>query len=99
MVCAFRCRKRDCDLRDVEIGGFYSGTFFEETSLTAKELFILSFCWCLNKLNYEEIQRELSREGGSTLSTKTIVDWMQFFRCVLCSPLTPFLFYHPYFSF
>lgn len=44
-VGAFRCRKRDCDLRDVEIG-FYSGTFFEETSLTPKELFILSFCWC-----------------------------------------------------
>lgn len=82
-VGAFRCRKRDCDQRDIEIG-FYAGTFFEDANITPKDIFALSFSWCLNKLSYDDIERELRRDDGTTISRPTIVDWMQFFRLVAC---------------
>ena len=76
----WRCRKRDCARRDKEIG-FYVGTFFEGSKLTIKEIVTLSFYWSMNKLTFIDIQKEMKRDWGSTVSDHTITDWFQFFRC------------------
>ncbi|VDK36002.1 unnamed protein product [Anisakis simplex] len=60
--------------------GFLVGSFFENTSLTPQEVFQLSYYWCRNTHTISEIQFDMRREDGSTLRTRTTVDWNNFFR-------------------
>lgn len=77
----FRCTKKGCSKKL----GYYSGTFFKKAHLSAKEIFELSYFWSLDRtVTYEEIAREMQREGRKTISSKTLVDWMNFFRDVCC---------------
>ena len=78
-VTTWRCPIRDCKRER----GYFIGTFFENSHLSPKEVFLLSFCWSRKtRATYDEIETELRRPDGSTISTRTLVDWMQFFRDV-----------------
>ena len=71
----FRCKKRDCSKKL----GFHSGTFFEKTSLSLKDVFCLS--------SYSAKHRRLTAaeiilETGSKLSFHTLVEYMNCFRDV-----------------
>lgn len=76
---AFVCKYRD-GCRDTQFGT-YVDTFFHNVKIPLKDVFLLSFCWSFNRLTHEDITRELHRDQGqSTVSSHTIVDWMNFFR-------------------
>lgn len=77
---SWRCRKRECDKE----AGLRTGTFFEGAHLSFREIFQLSYLWCRETHSITEFQHDLRRDDGSTISTKTLTDWRQFFRDV-CS--------------
>lgn len=74
----YRCVDSKCR----KTRGFYHNTFFEHANISAKEIFQLSWHWATGRYAYEDIRREMARADGSTLSSKTLVDWYQFFRDV-----------------
>ncbi|VDK43815.1 unnamed protein product [Anisakis simplex] len=72
----FRCFKAGCRKNK----GFFVGTFFEQSRLTTKEVFELSYFWTRNNYTQEEIAFQMEREDGTSLSTQTITDWNNSFR-------------------
>ena len=72
----FRCKRRECRKKV----GFYSGTFFEHSKLSLKDVFCLSAYWAKHRrLTYEDIAAEMLRETGSKLGSHTLVDYMNYF--------------------
>lgn len=75
----FCCNKRSCRKKM----SFYEDTFFENNHLSPKETLWLSWFWCFRRIPaYADIQQALTREAGTKLSTRTLVNAFQSFRSV-----------------
>jgi len=73
----WRCtRKRGCGKEM----GYLVGTWFEGTRLTVKEIFQLSYYFARQTHSQDEIQFDMQRADGSTISERTIVEWKHFYR-------------------
>ena len=71
----WRCARKSCKKEN----GFLVGTQFEGTHLSLKEVFQISYYVARQTHTQEEIQFDMQREDGSTLSRESIVDWKSIF--------------------
>jgi len=76
----WRCNRNKCKKEK----GFMIGSWFEGCHLSFKDIFQLSYYWSRQTHSVEEIQFDLQRNGGGTISEHTIVDYNNLFRQV-CS--------------
>uniref|UniRef100_A0A0M3IB13 Transposase n=1 Tax=Ascaris lumbricoides TaxID=6252 RepID=A0A0M3IB13_ASCLU len=72
------CRRTSCARKR----GFYSGTFLSGCHVPVKELFKLSYYWCIGTYSMDHVQKALRRDNGCTFSGKSIIEWYSFFRGV-----------------
>jgi len=77
---SWHCRRKTSGKVCGKARGYVVGTFFEGTHLSLKEIFQLSYYFARQAHPQEEIQFNLRREDGSTISEEAIVDYKNFFR-------------------
>uniref|UniRef100_A0A915C5T6 Transposase n=2 Tax=Parascaris univalens TaxID=6257 RepID=A0A915C5T6_PARUN len=70
------CRRTSCARKR----GFYSGTFLSGCHVPVKELFKLSYYWCIGTFSMDHVQKALRRDNGCTFSGKSVIEWYSFFR-------------------
>uniref|UniRef100_A0A914PC61 ISXO2-like transposase domain-containing protein n=1 Tax=Panagrolaimus davidi TaxID=227884 RepID=A0A914PC61_9BILA len=72
----YRCTSKNCRKER----GRKKNSFFEGSNLCYKDIFELSYLWSHNQASMENVTRCLRKSDGSEPSTKTVVDWKNFFR-------------------
>ncbi|KHN81404.1 hypothetical protein Tcan_05939 [Toxocara canis] len=75
---AWRCKRKCC----ARLKGYYAGTFFHGAHVAVKEIFKLSYYWCVGTYSMDRVQQALRRQNGRTFSVRSIIDWYGFFRGV-----------------
>lgn len=71
----WKCKRKSCR----KSFGYLKETWFEESRISIKEIFQLSYFWCRQTHTQEEIQFDMQR-NGSNISRVTITDWNNFYR-------------------
>jgi len=76
----WRCSKKTSGKVCNKEMGYMTGSFFEGSHLSLKEVFQLSYYFARNTHTQEEVQFDMRREDGSTVARQTVVDFKNFFR-------------------
>jgi len=72
----WRCTRKSCRKQY----GYLTGTWFEGSHLSLKEIFQLSYYFCRQTHTYDEIYFDMQLEDGSQPSPNTVADFMNFYR-------------------
>ncbi|KII72566.1 hypothetical protein RF11_13263 [Thelohanellus kitauei] len=76
----FRCYNRKCILYNRYLS-IRSGTFFEGAHIWVQEVILMASIFCFGKYDYESLIYQCNiRDDETLLSTRSISDWLTFFR-------------------
>lgn len=70
----FRCKTYLCDRKF----SCFRGTFFESNRVSVREVIRLIYLFSRQVSKYASLQHEMRRDDGSTLSSRTVSDYMRF---------------------
>ena len=79
-VRMYRCTSKCCR-KEV---GFFTGTWFEGSHLTPKEIFQMSYFWCRQTHTQNEVVFDMQRENNN-ISRVSITEWNEFYREICLS--------------
>lgn len=75
----WRCVRKICR----KSVGYLKGTWFEGAHLSLKDIFQLSYYFCRQTHNYNEIMFDMQRDDGSVIGSEAINEWMNYYRCAI----------------